>query len=74
MTTYMYACCVYLHANAAILTVLSIQTQLLVTVDVLFTAVADVTRLTDTAWRRAEVHDALTATAAVVACACVNCE
>ena len=24
------------------------------------------------AWRRAEVHDALAATAAVVACACVN--
>ena len=72
MTTYMYACCVYLHANAAILTVLSIQTQFPITVDVLFTAVADVASLARTAWRRAEVHDALAATAAVVACACVN--
>ena len=61
------------RALTAVVAVAAVVTLFAVTVQVLTVAVRQRDVIAHTAWHRAEVHDALAATAAVVACACVNC-
>ena len=63
----------FLRALTAVVAVAAIVTLFAVTIQVLTVAVRQRDVIAHTAWRRAEVHDALAATAAVVVCAYVNC-